>query len=207
MHEQKLNYLQHCVSENLNHARHVENERLTFTSIYIAMVIGAVAVVFGLENNYVAFVLCLALFGFSLMAFYLNARWQGVFEEHMSKAKECQQRWIDGMKDPDSIGDLDANDFCYSFRSRPKERKLRWLWLMGYSLSDDPKNFKFPDLFKRTRHLFSVLFLAVSMLLFVLTIYLFYLATKSPVGGGFYFSSEGVQAMKEFLNEILEVRK
>ena len=40
---EQIAYLQHCVSENLNHARHVENERLTFTSIYIAMVIGAVA--------------------------------------------------------------------------------------------------------------------------------------------------------------------
>ena len=39
---EQIAYLQHCVSENLNHARHVENERLTFTSIYIAMVIGAV---------------------------------------------------------------------------------------------------------------------------------------------------------------------
>ena len=34
--EKKIEYLQHCVSENLNHARHVENERLSFTSIYTA---------------------------------------------------------------------------------------------------------------------------------------------------------------------------
>ena len=42
---QDLDYIKTCFSENLSHARHVENERLTFTSIYIAMVIGAVAVV------------------------------------------------------------------------------------------------------------------------------------------------------------------
>ena len=207
MNEQKLEYLKHCVSENLNHARHVENERLTFTSIYIAMVIGAVAVVFGLENNYVAFILCLALFFFSLMAFQLNARWQGVFEEHMSKAKDCQQRWLDGMADPETLKDLSVKDFCYSFRPRPKQLKLRMLWLMGYSLSDDPKNFKFSDLFKRTRHLFSLLFLVVSVLLLALTLYLLYLANQSPLGEGFYFSSESVQAMKEFLTEIMEVKK
>lgn len=91
--EAKIAYLQHCVSENLNHARHIENERLTFTSIYIAMVIGAVAVVFGLENNWVAFAVALILTVFGLMSMLLNMRWQGVFDDHIDEAKNCHQQW------------------------------------------------------------------------------------------------------------------
>ena len=206
MDENKIAYLQHCVSENLNHARHVENERLTFTSIYIAMVIGAVAVVFGLENNYVACIVSAALFGFSLMAFQLNARWQGVFDDHTRNAQRCQELWLQALQDPDSV-DIDIKNYCYTYHSRPKELRARWLWLMGYSMADDLNKFKYSDLFKRTRHLFSVLFLAVSVLLLILTGYLLYLAIQSPVGEGFYFSAESVQAMKEFLTEVLEVRK
>jgi len=202
MDERKLDYLQHCVSENLNHARHVENERLTFTSLYIAMFVGAVAVVFGLENNYVAVLVSLALFGFSLMALELNARWQGVFDDHSRKAKLCQELWLQAMKDSDSV-DIDITNYCFSYHSKPKKFRLRLLWLMGYSMADDPKKFKFSDLFKRTRHLFSLLYLLVSILLLVLTAYLVFLSTQSPVSEGFYFSGEGVQAMKDFLNEIL----
>ena len=161
MNEQKLEYLQHCVSENLNHARHVENERLTFTSIYIAMVIGAVAVVFGLENNYVACIVSGALFGFSVMAFQLNARWQGVFDDHTRNAQRCQELWLQAMENPDSVS-IDIKNYCYTYHSRPKERRARWLWLMGYSMADDLNKFKYSDLFKRTRHLFSVLFALVA---------------------------------------------
>ena len=88
-----LTYLQTCFSENLNHARHVENERLTFTSIYIAMVIGAVAVVFGLENNWVAFIVALLLTGFAVIALILNHRWQGIFDKHKDKVKTCEEEW------------------------------------------------------------------------------------------------------------------
>lgn len=90
---QDLDYLKTCFSENLNHARHVENERLTFTSIYIALVVGAVAVVFGLENNWIAFGVSAVLAILGFMAILLNMRWQEVFAGHMAKAKACELAW------------------------------------------------------------------------------------------------------------------
>ena len=91
--QEKLDYLQHCVTENLNHARHVENERLTFTSIYIAMVIGAVAAVFAMDERTVAIIVAGFLMVFGLMAMLLNMRWQGVFDDHIHAAEECQDNW------------------------------------------------------------------------------------------------------------------
>ena len=91
--QEKLDYLQHCVTENLNHARHVENERLTFTSIYIAMVIGAVAAVFAMDERTVAIIVAGFLMVFGLMAMLLNMRWQGVFDDHIHAAEECQDKW------------------------------------------------------------------------------------------------------------------
>ena len=37
--ENQANFLSQCMSENLEHARHVENERLTFNSIFLALVL------------------------------------------------------------------------------------------------------------------------------------------------------------------------
>lgn len=111
--EAKLAYLQHCVSENLNHARHVENERLTFTSIYIAMVIGAVAVVFGLENNWVAFTVSLILTVFGLMAMLLNMRWQGVFDDHINEAKSCHNQWKSQLDNLEMSNELTGRGYYF----------------------------------------------------------------------------------------------
>lgn len=178
---EQIAYLQHCVSENLNHARHVENERLTFTSIYIAMVIGAVAVVFGLENNWVAFAVSLLLTVFAVMAFVLNCRWQGIFDKHKAKVKTCEEQWRKLIgKEADTFGGY------------------------YYGKYDGQKK----DAFKGvTKGIFYSLYGIILVALIVLTGYLFFLAKKSPIGQGFYFSNESVQAMKDFLTKILEAQQ
>ena len=42
--EEQISFLQNCMNENLNHARHVENERLTFNSILLALIAGVLAI-------------------------------------------------------------------------------------------------------------------------------------------------------------------
>ncbi|MBQ4578367.1 MAG: hypothetical protein IJA84_04810 [Clostridia bacterium] len=176
-----LTYLQTCFNENLNHARHVENERLTFTSIYIAMVIGAVAVVFGLENNWVAFSVSLMLTGFAVMAVVLNHRWQGIFDKHKAKVKACENEWCRLIgKSDETLG-----GYYNGFYKGKKEDKSTGL----------------------TKKIFYILYGTVLTALVILTGYLLYLAVKSPTGEGFYFSSESVQAMKDFLTKILEAQK
>ena len=179
--EEKLSYLQQCFIENLNHARHVENERLTFTSIYIAMVIGAVAVVFGLENNWVAFIVALLLTVFAVMALLLNFRWQSVFDKHKAKVKTCEKEWRA------LINQRDDAPGGYYYGAYTGKREDRFTGM--------------------TKRVFCSLYVIILAALIVLTVYLLIQAQKSPTGEGFYFSSESVQAMKDFLTTVLEAQK
>lgn len=174
--EEVLEYLQHCVSENLNHARHVENERLTFTSIYIAMVIGAVAVVFGLENNYVAAIVSALLTVFGYMAAQLNGRWQGVFDDHMKKAAQYDDRWYK------MIGE-GRSGYIFGNYSPGRDQKLHE---------------------GRTRKIFRTLYWLIFMALLMLTGYLIWKACKSPIGEGFYFTDEAITDLKNLLTHVLE---
>ena len=175
----EIDYLKHSVSENLNHARHVENERLTFTSIYIAMVIGAVAVVFGLENNWIAAGVAALLTVFGIVSFHLNDRWQGVFDDHMSKAAECDHDWckLIGRDEP-----------CYLYGK--------------YSPGKDHK-----PLEGRTRRIFRNIYGATAFVLGLLTVYLAIKAIRSPLGGGFYFTTEAVDTLEDIINRIVEVTR
>lgn len=175
----EIDYLKHCVSENLSHARHVENERLTFTSIYIAMVIGAVAVVFGLENNWIAAGVAALLTVFGIVSFHLNDRWQGVFDDHMSKAAECDHRWCDLIGQPKP---------CYLYGK--------------YSPGKDHKPHE-----GRTRRIFRGIYGATACALGLLTVYLTIKAIQSPLGGGFYFTSEAVDTLEDIINRIVEVTR
>lgn len=176
MDEQKIAYLQHCVSENLNHARHVENERLTFTSIYIAMIIGAVAVVFGLENNVIAAIVSGLLAAFGFMSAQLNERWQGVFDDHMKKAAQYDIRWCQ------LIGEAQPG-YLYGNYSPGRDHKIHE---------------------GRTRKIFRTLYWVTFAALAVLTVYLVIKAIQSPTGGGFYFTEEVVSNLEEAIGRIIE---
>lgn len=171
-----INYLQHCVSENLNHARHVENERLTFTSIYIAMVIGAVAVVFGLENNIIAAIVSALLAAFGFVAAQLNDRWQGVFDDHMKKAAQCDDRWHK------MIGE-GCSGYLFGNYSPGRDHKIHE---------------------GRTRKIFRRLYWVTFGVLLALTVYLIVKAIQSPTGGGFYFTEEVVAELEEAIGRIVE---
>lgn len=173
---EQIAYLQHCVSENLNHARHVENERLTFTSIYIAMVIGAVAVVFGLDNNVIAAIVAGLLTAFGFMSAQLNDRWQGVFDDHMKKAAACDTRWCT------LIGEGEP---CYLYGNYSPDRY--------HKIHEG-----------RTRKIFRTLYWATFAALLVLTLYLIFKATQSTTGGGFYFTEEVVSDLEEAIGRIVE---
>lgn len=122
---QDLDYIKTCFSENLRHARHVENERLSFTSIYIALVVGAVAVVFGLDNNWIAFSVAAVLTVLGAMAMLLNMRWQEVFSRHMEKAKACEKAWRA------QVGEGDCRYFD-SETTDPHKGYTEWIFALLY---------------------------------------------------------------------------
>lgn len=72
-------FLQQCMDQNLEHARHVENERLAFTGIYITITTAYLS--FGiLKETPVLHAIILTFLTFiGVIAFFLNLRWQAVF--------------------------------------------------------------------------------------------------------------------------------
>jgi hypothetical protein len=73
---------------NLKHARHVENERLSFNSIYIAVVAGFFALAFDFANPLLTMFFIGILLIISIIGFLFTKRWSDVFAEHSRKAQE-----------------------------------------------------------------------------------------------------------------------
>lgn len=73
---------------NLEHARHVENERLSFNSIYIAVVAGFFALAFDFSNPLLTTFFIGILLVISTIGFLFTKRWSDVFAEHSYKAQQ-----------------------------------------------------------------------------------------------------------------------
>ncbi|MDD5927468.1 MAG: hypothetical protein PUD12_04655 [Firmicutes bacterium] len=88
LNEAQVSFLAECMKENLAHARHVENERLTFNSIFLALAAGALAFANSLGSKLAALLyLALVLAGF--LSILLTARWNNTFNRHIYYAQEC----------------------------------------------------------------------------------------------------------------------
>lgn len=76
-----------CMKENLNHARHVENERLTFSTVYIAFLVGCFAVMGKLDTVKIYFLLFILIV--TILTLLLTIRWNNAFDRHLFYAKQC----------------------------------------------------------------------------------------------------------------------
>lgn len=88
--EKKLN-IEHLIEFmiiNVEHARHVENERLNFTYIYVAAIIGFFSFIFNADASLNTIFSLLFLIALGFIGFLLTKRWSDVFDGHMNKAKE-----------------------------------------------------------------------------------------------------------------------
>ena len=107
----QIDFLMSCFEQNLEHARHVENERLTFNSIYMALVGGVLAFVYSTEVKYVMFsvgvTVLLIITGF--IAMLLTKRWDNTFDRHIEYAKGCY-RLVHQSLFPDDLDDEDENN-------------------------------------------------------------------------------------------------
>lgn len=84
----QIGFLQNCMIENLNHARHAENERLTFNSIFLALVAGALAFASSFPAH-IAFFIYLAITMAGFLSMLLTARWNNTFQRHVYYAQQC----------------------------------------------------------------------------------------------------------------------
>ena len=107
----QIDFLMSCFEQNLEHARHVENERLTFNSIYMALVGGVLAFVYSTEVKYVMFsvgvTVLLIITGF--IAMLLTKRWDNTFDRHIEYAKGCY-RLVHESLFPDDLDEEDDED-------------------------------------------------------------------------------------------------
>jgi len=134
----EIELLQNCMNENLNHARHVENERLSFLQAYLVLVgiVGALITNDTLhEKNWVLLLLIFLVFISGVFAIALTMRWNKVFEAHRTCAIDCylklyklvymdEQEAITEYKDEKTGNSEDSPLFCFTFNfsSGGKER-------------------------------------------------------------------------------------
>ena len=108
-------FLTACFQENLEHARHVENERITFFSLYlvgVGMILG-VAVDPTIHPLF-AIAATVLLLGMGLISTVLLRRWNQVFEGHRAAALGlCRQLGEEGVSD---------NEYFY-FRNDLKNKR------------------------------------------------------------------------------------
>lgn len=80
-------FISSMIRENLNHARHVENERLTFTSIFTAITGGILTIAQRMEATpLLSVIMIFVLLALNSLCISLITRWNGVFKAHTEKA-------------------------------------------------------------------------------------------------------------------------
>ena len=93
------------IGMNLEHARHVENERLSLNSIFSAIVAGVLAFALGTDNYFVGFFSMTFMIALCVLSMLLNKRWTDVFAAHTKTAQ---------MLTKELYGDeMQLNDFYY----------------------------------------------------------------------------------------------
>lgn len=88
LNSEQVGFLTEMMKENLNHARHVENERLTFNSIFLALVAGSLAFSDSFESE-IALFLYIAMTFAGFLSMLLTSRWNNAFSRHIYFAQQC----------------------------------------------------------------------------------------------------------------------
>ncbi|MBR3053538.1 MAG: hypothetical protein IKG59_05335 [Firmicutes bacterium] len=82
-------FLYNMMDENLDHARHIENERITFNSIYIALAAGVMAFISTIPEYNIKMGIIVLLFAMGVIAMLLTYRWNSAFKRQTYYAKKC----------------------------------------------------------------------------------------------------------------------
>ena len=92
-------YYKSCMEQNQEHARHIENERLNFTSIFMAIICGALAFAFDGEPGVMQIILLAVLILLEVIAIYLVHRWDVAYDRRRKAVNECEELWRDTLAD------------------------------------------------------------------------------------------------------------
>lgn len=141
------------LKENWAHGRHVETERLDFTSIYVAIVGGTLAFI---GNDFNVKTMCpifAFLLIFSFLGFQLSQKWGDVFDNHMKKIEKILNELAkEGVKGIEFM----------EFPSYKEEKPLSGRWKKA---KDILKNWK------RTKNLFNLFYIVMMLIWFSLFVF------------------------------------
>jgi len=119
-------FMVECMKENLTHARHVENERMTFNSLFAALVGGSLAVISQIDDKMIAVTMIGILMMINIICYIFTKRWNSVFSNHYSLAKKIYTMLLYGEEayDPNKkLKPADINRFYYFDNSQNKKHK------------------------------------------------------------------------------------
>ena len=88
MEKTKENFVLTCLNENLIHARHVENERMMFNSLFSALAGGALAFISQVGSKPVITVMIGILMMMNIICYIFTKRWNKVFKTHYALAQK-----------------------------------------------------------------------------------------------------------------------
>lgn len=91
------------VAENLNQARHVENERMMFVTLFTALIGVLLSIVLSMGNSLVSTIVILLMGLLNYTAVTLVNRWNHVFKAHWNKAMAIAVYLTEKAADPDAV--------------------------------------------------------------------------------------------------------
>ena len=108
------------LKENLAHVRHVENERLTFNALFIAIVGGAIGLISSINSCILKLCVTGILILINIISLCLTERWSNVFDGHMQVAKNLH-KLIMGKED---LSEEELNKYYYFKNTKRRKRYL-----------------------------------------------------------------------------------
>lgn len=162
--EKQAAFIMNFINQNLMHARHVENERLTFNSIYMAMIGGILAFSFSIDIPLLSIFLIVTLLVLGRIAVALTQRWDFVFDAHINAAEKGYRL----IEDHYLKGDLqDAEEVYYEL----KDDTDTPVYPFRVRLPESGSPLYEPFTKKRTRELFMLFYRLISLVLIVALLY------------------------------------
>lgn len=193
----KYNFVLSMLQENLQHARHVENERITYHAFFAALVAGTLALIAGLCNTselvnlFISICICFFLIVLSYITLQLCGRWSNAFERHLEYAKGCYyflHKTLFGDRNSLSGSDTECKDLQEALKiekyydnagKAESELKLHSMPLYCFRIRNPILSEDLENMFKKNAVRTKVLFRAFDhATIFVLRVVIFFLTYK-----------------------------
>ncbi len=115
-------FLLECMRENFTHARHVEDERMMFNSLFAALVGGSLAIISQLDKPAVIGIMMGLLMLLNILCFLLTKRWNKVFKCHYALAQSIYMHFLTQEAGDASNSSTQQINRYYLFNNRPEQK-------------------------------------------------------------------------------------